>query len=152
MILFASIVSKPSVFCTQFLPKGAFVAVAFVYIWSNHMFVPFMMLMLASHSSAYRNLFVHDQKQYLRPKLRLNNIKSLHRNIRNIPPASHQHTSNPLSQAYSSTYQTKGIGRPGLVVPASAVYQTSPFPLIPPVPCPSTCISRPLITNPALWF
>jgi hypothetical protein len=43
MMLLASIVSNPSVFCTQFLPKGALTAVALLRMSSNHMFVPFMM-------------------------------------------------------------------------------------------------------------
>ena len=43
IILLASIVSKPSVFCTQFEPKGALTAVALLWMSSNHIFVPFMM-------------------------------------------------------------------------------------------------------------
>ena len=45
MILSASIVSKPSVFWTQFVPYGAFTAVLLTRISSNFILVPFMILM-----------------------------------------------------------------------------------------------------------
>ncbi len=43
MMMLTSMVSKPSVFCTQFEPNGALTAVALLRISSNHIFVPFMM-------------------------------------------------------------------------------------------------------------
>ena len=74
---------NPSVFCTQLLPYGAFVAVALQYNSSNHMSVPFMILQLQSGGSLTKNFLT----------------------------------------VTSETFQkTNGIGRPGCVSPASAVY------------------------------
>jgi hypothetical protein len=44
------------------------------------------------------------------------------------------------------------MGRPGRVSRFSAVYQASPLPSMPPVPCPSMVMPRPLRTKPAAWF
>jgi hypothetical protein len=44
MMLFASMVSNPSVFWTQLTPYGALIAVALLWISSNHIFVPFIIL------------------------------------------------------------------------------------------------------------
>jgi hypothetical protein len=50
----------------------------------------------------------------------------------------------------SLTFQkTNGIGRPGCVTAFSVLYQTFPFPNIPPVPYPLMWIRSPVIMKPA---
>jgi hypothetical protein len=44
------------------------------------------------------------------------------------------------------------MGRPRRVSRLSAVYHASPLPSMPPVPCPSMVMARPLRMKPAAWF